>query len=74
MIVCHKFEAAPLERSANIVVVGFVYTMKLIGGVARHVVFVRFSYLSSCYKTHSKSTHFERSFLADRPGPGSSGN
>ena len=30
MIVCHKFEAAPLERSANIVVVGFVYTMKLI--------------------------------------------
>ena len=33
MIVCHKFEATPLERSANIVVVGFVYTMKLIGVV-----------------------------------------
>ena len=30
MIVCHKFEATSLERSANIVVVGFVYTMKLI--------------------------------------------
>ena len=26
MIVCHKFEATSLERSANIVVVGFVYT------------------------------------------------
>ena len=30
MIVCHKFEGTPLERSANIVVVGFVYAMKLI--------------------------------------------
>ena len=30
MIVCHKFEATLLKRSANIVVVGFVYTMRLI--------------------------------------------